>query len=173
MNVWPLVFSYRGVIRGNGFTARLHAISRVLAEEQEDGSIWMNGAEPGGIAIGGEDFDSAHANLKRMFHDIAWDAAEEADDLDSFRAEMDRFFRDIDQPVNAAWQAAWEANRQGQLDCEPVAALERFTGLQTAAGIDVEKLPSPAELPAGRSVNDPPRATKPEPASDRQLAIAA
>lgn len=168
MNVWPLVFTYRGVIRGNGFTARIHAISRVLAEEQEDGGIWLNGVEPGGIATGGSDFDSAHANLKRMFYDIACDAADEAGGFDGFREEMDRFFGDVDRPVNETWRAAWVASRQGRLDSAPVAALERFTGLKTVAGIDVEELP--AEAPA-----DPPKVAKPAPApaSDLQLAVAA
>ena len=175
MNVWPLVFSYRGVIRGAGFTARIHAVSRVLAEEQEDGSIWLNGAEPGGVAIGGDDFDSAHVKLKAMFNDIVWDTAEEAVDLDGFREAMDRFFRDVDRPVNAQWQTAWMANRQGDLDCELVEMLKRFTGQETATLLDIVPLSHPVEqsteIVAGG--DQPKPVSKAAPASDLQLAVAA
>ncbi len=169
MNVWPLVFSYRSVIRTEGFTAKIHAVSRVLAEEQEDGSIWLNGAEPGGFAAGGEDFDAAHTNLRAAFHSIVRDTAEEAETFDVFFAEMDRFLRDGDRTATEQWRQAWLANREGRLDREPVGLLKELRGQETATLMDVVRFEPPQVDPAQK----PAAASKAAPASDQQLAVAA
>ena len=95
IRAWPLVFSYRGIMIGNGFKVIVDARCRVLAEEQENkGGIWMNGAQPGGFAAGGDDIDSAHQALKTMFLNILRDTAEEASNFAAFQDEMNRFFAD-------------------------------------------------------------------------------
>lgn len=138
--VWPLVFSYRGLVSGSGFSAIVDAVCRVLAEEQDSGGIWMNGAEPGGFASGGDDIDSAHVALSKMFRDILIDAAEEADSFDAFRGEMNRFFEDIDRGVNKAWIKAWEDNRKGTLDCEPLQLMIRATGDENRPKVKIERI---------------------------------
>lgn len=147
--VWPLVFSYRGLVGGNGFSAIVDAVCRVLAEEQDAGGIWMNGAEPGGFAAGGDDIDSAHAALAKMFRDILIDTAEEADGFDAFRSEMNRFFDDLDRGVNRAWLKAWEDNRKGTLDCEPLQWMIRATGDENRSRVRIERVRASGSVRGG------------------------
>lgn len=147
--VWPLVFSYRGLVRGNGFSAIVDAVCRVLAEEQDSGGIWMNGAEPGGFAAGGDDIDSAHAAFTKMFRDILTDTAEEMDGFDGFRNEMTRFFEDIDRGVNRAWLKAWEDNRKGTLDCEPLQWMIRATGDENRSRVQIERVQTSGSVHSG------------------------
>ena len=107
MRAWPLVFSYRGVVDGAGYSALVDIKSRVLAEEQESGRIWMDGAQPGGFAIGGQDIQSAYEALKGMFRGILEDMAEESDSFEAFHAEAQRFFDDVDTDVSAEWTKHW------------------------------------------------------------------
>ena len=147
--VWPLVFSYRGLVSGNGFSAIVDAVCRVLAEEQDSGGIWMNGAEPGGFAAGGNDIDSAHVALTKMFRDILADTAEEAAGFDAFSSEMNRFFQDIDRGVNRAWLKAWKDNRNGTLDCEPLQWMIRATGDENRSRVRIEQVRASASAHSG------------------------
>ena len=55
---WPLVFTYRGVVKGSGFSALVDVTSRVLAEERET-DVWLDGAQPGGFAVACADLKAA------------------------------------------------------------------------------------------------------------------
>ena len=158
--VWPLVFSYRGIVMGAGFEAIVDVACRVLAEEQDgNGGIWMNGAQPGGFAAGGDDIDSAHQALKTMFLDILRDTAEESESFEAFQGEMNRFFADIDRGVNAAWLKAWIANRKGELDCESLEWMMRVKGDETGSRVQVEQIHQVAavEHPAPAAAEAPVR----------------
>ena len=137
---WPLVFSYRGLVNGKGFSAIVDAVCRVLAEEEESGRIWMNGAEPGGFAAGGSDIESAHKALTEMFRELLLDTAEEAKSFEDFRSEMERFFGDTDRGVNQAWIRAWQDNRAGTLDCEPLQWMIRATGNENCPKVQIERI---------------------------------
>ena len=135
-----MVFSYRGLVNGKGFSAIVDAVCRVLAEEEESGRIWMNGAEPGGFAAGGSDIESAHKALTKMFREILLDTAEEAKSFEDFRSEMERFFGDTDRGVNQAWIRAWLDNRAGTLDCEPLQWMIRATGNENCPKVQIERI---------------------------------
>ena len=145
---WPLVFSYRGRVSGREFTATVDLATRVLAEEQELGRVWMNGAKPGGFAAGGDDIPSAYEELKKLLHNILHDIAEEAESFDAFDAAMRSFFGDVDSRVEKKWLARWRANKQGTLDVEPVDWLIRAKGAEARARLEVTEVPaSSAKIP--------------------------
>ena len=132
-----MVFTYRGYVQGNGFVAVVDAVSHVLAEEQAGGYIWMNGAQPGGLAAGGDDLDEAYSALKDAFCSILLDTAEAAEDFTAFRDETDRFFKDSDHLVAKQWQYVWTANRRGELDCGPADRLLRVKGDEQLPAVNV------------------------------------
>ena len=144
MRAWPLVFAYRGVVDGAEFSALVDIKSRVLAEEQESGRIWMDGAQPGGFAIGGQDMKSAYEALKGMFRGILEDMAKESDSFEAFHAETQRFFDDVDTGVSAEWTKHWRASRKDELDCEPVNWMGRMRGAATRPSIEVLAIEHPA-----------------------------
>ena len=159
MRAWPLVFTYRGVVGGAGFSALVDVKSRVLAEEQEAGLIWMDGAQPGGFAIGGKDVRSAYEALKGMFRGILEDMAEESVNFEAFHAAMQRFFDDVDASVSAEWTKHWRASQKNELDCEPVNWMGRMRGAATRPSIEVLAIEHPASragalVPVSRDTQD-------------------
>ena len=119
------------------------AVTRVLAEEQEPGRIWVDGAEPGGFAAGGDDIPSAHEALKKMFRDILQDTAEEAKNFSDFETEMRRFFKDVDRRVMEAWMVGWKANQDGDLDIDSVDWMIRARGEENIARLEIREITIP------------------------------
>ena len=146
LRLWPLVFRYGGIVNGNGFIAKVEAVNRILAEENDTGEIWLNGAAPGGLAAGGPNLQSASRAYQDLFSNYLSDAAEEAETFEAYRAEMDRFLLDRDRLVHDVWAMQWKASQEGQLDCAGVEidSLPRLTGGDTSARMDVQHLVSSA-----------------------------
>ena len=148
---WPLVFSYRGRVKGQGFAARVICAVRVLAERQADGELWLSGSEPGWFAAGGATLQEANASLKTTFHGILLDKAEEASDFAIFRENLLVAFRDADRLVRKEWVAAWIANKDGKLDCTPMEQLPRVVEEDASVWVDVvETRPRSGRAPEPR-----------------------
>ena len=134
---WPLVFSYRGRVKGQGFTAKVICAVRVLAEQQSDGELWLSGSEPGWFAARGATLKEANANLKKMFHGILLDKAEEAPDFAIFRENLLVAFSDADRLVRKEWVEAWIANKDGKLDCTAMERLPRVVEEDASVWVNV------------------------------------
>ena len=122
---WPLVFKYSGRVSGNGFEAKVVCTARVLAEQRPDGELWLSGAEPGWFAAAGANLKEVNVNLKKTFHGILLDKAEEASDFPIFRENLLIAFEDADRLVRREWVEAWIANKDGRLDCTQLGELPR------------------------------------------------
>ncbi len=112
---WPLIFTYRGNVFGQGYIASFTAVSRVLAIQEEDG-IWLSGVQPGGIAAGGQDLPEARAAFRRAFVGVLADIASSVGDLTAFRTEVAQFLQERDDGAFEDWTAAVDANRRQPLD---------------------------------------------------------
>ena len=136
---WPLVFTYRGRVTGKEFAARVVCSSRVLAEQLPDGSLWLSGSEPGWFAAGGACLKEANANLKKLFHGILLDKAEECHDFAEFRRLMVAAFDDADRLVRKEWVDLWIENQDGKLDCTPMERerLPRVVQEETSVWVEV------------------------------------
>ena len=136
---WPLVFTYRGRVPGKEFAARVVCSSRVLAEQLPDGSLWLSGSEPGWFAAGGACLKEANANLKKLFHGILLDKAEECHDFAEFRRLMVAAFDDADRLVRKEWVDLWIENQDGKLDCTPMERerLPRVVQDETSVWVEV------------------------------------
>ena len=112
---WPLIFSYRGNVFGQGYFASVSAVSRVLGIQEEDG-IWLSGVQPGGIAAGGQDLWEARVAFRQAFVGVLADIASSVGDFPAFQAEVARFLEERDDTAFEEGAAAVDANRRQPLD---------------------------------------------------------
>lgn len=132
----PLYFDLRAVVAGDGFRASVGMRGRITCEE-EFGSTWMYGVNPGGLAENGEDLESAYANFRRALTEIIGDSARQAADFGAFRADIEEFLLGTTEDLVAEWVAARRRIRAGSIsdlglqqetaDLEPVLHLQDAT----------------------------------------------
>lgn len=133
----PLYFDLRVVVDGGDFLASAGLRGRITCEE-EFGSVWMYGVNPGGLAENGEDLESAYANFSRALVEIVGDFAERAADFGAFRDEVEEFLMGTTEDIVDEWAAARQRVRDGSVldlrlaretaDLEPVLHLDSTLG---------------------------------------------
>jgi hypothetical protein len=117
---YPLLFTYRDRVFGNGFVAEVVALNgRVLCVE-DDGECWFYGVNPGGMAASGATPDEAHAAFRVTFRNVLADFAAAAPTFDEFRREVERFFSESNEPTEREWTTAVGAVRAGQVTAEGI-----------------------------------------------------
>ena len=132
----PLYFDLRVVVDGDGFLASVGMRGRITCEE-EFGSTWMYGVNPGGLAENGEDLESAYANFRRALTEIIGDSARQAADFGAFRADIEEFLSGTTEDIVAEWVDARRRIRAGSIpdlslpqetaDLEPVLHMQDLT----------------------------------------------
>jgi hypothetical protein len=119
MTHYPLLFTFRDKVSGEGFLAGVTVHGRGLAVEEADG-WWMYGVEPGDLAAGGATFTEAQREFRKTFTTILFDIAEDAKDFKTFKAEVSRFFKGVNHPTAQEWQAAVLEVRAGKITAEAI-----------------------------------------------------
>ena len=109
---WPLLFTYRGTILGNGFLAEVEFQGRVLATPEIDG-VWVDGVNPGAIAVGGKTLADTRTELINTLARVFVDFAEQQGTFDDFRARVERFYSETDTNTEREWAEAVAAVRGG------------------------------------------------------------
>lgn len=103
---YPLVFSFRDLIKGKGFVAGVAMDGRVLLVEEDDGDVWMFGVHPGAIAGGNHTRDAAFAEFKRQYLGVLFDIAAEATTFQEFEREVTELFNTVNKPSLIEWEKA-------------------------------------------------------------------
>jgi len=140
---YPLVFSFRDAVSGNGFVAYVAVSGRVLLTDEGDGDIWMFGVQPGGIAGGGHERSEAFREFKKSYLSVFFDIAAEAVSFENFEESVKLFFSEVNAPNLDAWTEAVAAVRAGRLSlsdlkatdsdsCPPKIEVRRIDKLATA-----------------------------------------
>jgi hypothetical protein len=112
---WLLIFQYRGPVLGHGFVAVVEFQGPVLGRPTEsNGSIWIDGVNPGGFAFGAANPQSVRAELQSALSRILIDIAEDAPSFDAFKADVKQFFRDTDAETEGQWEACVRKVRGGR-----------------------------------------------------------
>ena len=112
--MWPLVFTYKSPIFGNGFIADVELCGRLLAEIEAEG-LWLYGVNPGGFAIDAPTLAQAGPAVTKALSTLFVDFAEEASTFDAFEAQVRQFFNETDDETLGDWAAAVAAVRNGTL----------------------------------------------------------
>ena len=118
---YPLLFTYRDTLFGNGFLVEVQAVNgRALCVKESDDEFWVYGVNPGGMAASGNTADAAHTAFRKAFSHILIDLAHDSDSFEAFRTAVARFFDDANPGYEAEWQTATHAVRRGEVALDDV-----------------------------------------------------
>lgn len=119
MTGYPLMFTFRDAVSGNGFLAGITLSGRALMIHENDDKWWVYGVRPGAIAETGETPPEAYLRFRNTYKNLLFDIASESANYDAFKAEVERFYSEPDGEEELRWTSAVEALRSGSLVPEP------------------------------------------------------
>jgi hypothetical protein len=108
MKRYPLLFTYRDPVIGDGFLAFVEARGRLLVEQEEEG-CWVYGVNPGALSAGARgEPKEALVEFRKVYQLALYALAEQAKTFDEFKAEVERLFYQEDEDVSTWEQAVQE-----------------------------------------------------------------
>jgi hypothetical protein len=110
---YPLMFTLRDTVSGNGFLAGVTLTGRALMTKEPDGKWWVYGVRPGAIAETGATPEEAFLRFRNSYKNVLFDMAEGGHDYCAFRDTVEAFYFQPDDEEENRWQAAFEAIRSG------------------------------------------------------------
>jgi len=102
MQKLPLLFQFKQLVRGNGFTAGVQMHGRSILDESE-GDVWITGVAPSSFAGGGVDRAAAFVEFRKAWVEILFDIAQEAASFDDFERECQSFLSESAEVVAEEW----------------------------------------------------------------------
>jgi hypothetical protein len=117
IKAYPLLFSYRDPVIGNGYVAGVEIHGRAILT-LEDELFWVEGVNPGGIACPGETRGEALASFRLNYQQVLVELAIEADDFEEFRQKVEAMFHESSEPVVEEFEAAVAEVRRGNIDAD-------------------------------------------------------
>jgi hypothetical protein len=112
---WPLLFRFRGPVLGKGYIAVVELLGRVIARPEDNDSVWLDGVNPGALAVGASSIKSANKELNSALTAVFVDFAEQADGFDDFKTAVVKFFHETDDESVSEWEASVAAVQRGAL----------------------------------------------------------
>lgn len=152
---YPLMFTFRDAVSGNGYLAGVTLSGRALMVKEEDGKWWAYGVRPGALAAFGETPQEAYHNFRTRYTAVLFDLANESQDFDSFKQEVERFYSQPDNEEESRWTSAFLAIRNGEVDVEePFAQLPKEAPETRPSSISVIPLHKVARYTATDNIPD-------------------
>ena len=111
MTQYPLLFTYRDLVAGNGFLAGVAIDGRALIVEDDE--TWMYGVSPGGLSATGDSQKEAAADFRSVYRAALYDIAADAVDFEDFERQIEQFAADENRVLSVAWDDAVQAVRAG------------------------------------------------------------
>lgn len=112
---YPLLFTYRDTLFGNGFVVEVQAVNgRALCTREED-AFWVYGVNPGGLAACGEDPLTAHTAFRKTFSSILIDLASASGSFEDFQSAVKQFFDETNPGYEQEWNASLSAVQRGDV----------------------------------------------------------
>jgi len=113
--MYPLLFSYRDTLFGNGFVVEVHAANgRALCIHEAD-AFWMYGINPGGLAAQGADLEAAHLAFRQTFSTILIDLALASARFEDFEKAVRDFFDETNLGYESNWYQAIQGVQRGEI----------------------------------------------------------
>lgn len=143
---YPVVFTISDVVSGNGFLAGVSISGRALIVKETDEAWWTLGVRPAAIAETADAPIAAYGKFREALKAYLIDTACTAENFESFKAEVERFFYERDEAEEQRWHDAGVAIRQGKVLLEaPFDNIKREPEPRPV-GISVERLDKPAQV---------------------------
>lgn len=112
---YPLMFTFRDAVSGNGFLAGVTLSGRALMVKEGEQDWCIYGVRPAGIAETGVTPQEAYLRFRNRYKDVLFDIAEESRDYETFRRETERFYYEPSADEEQRWEEAVEALRCGKV----------------------------------------------------------
>jgi hypothetical protein len=117
MTNYPVMFTFRDAVSGNGFLAGVTLSGRGLMVNEDD-RWWVYGVRPGAIAECGQTPLEAFAKFRNRYKNVLFDIAAESNTFHSFRRDVEQFYYQPDAEEEKRWEEAFLALREGKLILE-------------------------------------------------------
>lgn len=156
MAEYPVMFTVRDTVTGNGFLAGVTLTGRAIIV-QEEGKWWIYGVRPGAIAESGDTPQEAFLRFRNSYKNVLFDFAEGAAKYENFREAVESFYHQPDAEEENRWVRAFQALRAGEVKPEGpfFASLPKEDPDKRPTQIAVERLDKPhARYTAADNVTD-------------------
>ena len=146
MAKYPLVFTIKNEVFGNGFLAGVLVQDGRALMIREDDEWWIHGVQPAGIAEGGATPKEAYFSFRETFTKMLYDSAALAPDFEAFRADVMGLCGQANSKGEEEWQRTRAEIRAGIVTPEaPLDELPRQTS-EVACGVVVIRLDREASV---------------------------
>jgi hypothetical protein len=115
---YPVMFTVRDTVSGNGFLASVTLTGRAIMC-YEDGKWWMYGVRPAPIAESGDTPQETFLRFRNSYKNVLFDFAECSAKYENFREGVEEFYHQPDQLEEDRWTNAFRAIRRGEVTPEP------------------------------------------------------
>jgi hypothetical protein len=119
MPEYPLMFTVRDTVSGNGFLSGVTLTGRALMCREEDGKWWVFGVRPSAIAESGTTPEEAFLRFRNKYKNVLFDFADGCGTYENFRDSVEAFYHQPDQEEEQRWLKAFQALRSGEVKAEP------------------------------------------------------
>jgi hypothetical protein len=134
---YPVMFTVRDTVSGNGFLAGVTLSGRALMVYEDD-KWWVYGVRPGAIAGSGKTPQEAFHDFRERYKMLLFDYATEVEDFGSFKKDVESFYGQPDTEEEARWTAAFQAIRDGNIVVEaPFTDLPKENPQKRPTGISI------------------------------------
>jgi hypothetical protein len=140
MTFYPLMFTFRDAVSGNGFLAGITLSGHALITK-EDEAWWMYGVRPGALAESGQTPQEAFFRFRNRYREILFDIATEFQNFSDFRDEVERFYYEADKEEEMRWLKAVQDIRSGTVEPEaPFSSMPKEAPESRPSQVTVERL---------------------------------
>jgi hypothetical protein len=114
MTNYPVMFTFRDAVSGNGFLSGVTLGGRALIVHEPEDQAWrIYGVRPAPIAESGATPLEAFANFRNAYKNVLFDFAESAATFEAFKQCAERFYAEPDIDEEKRWNDALQAIRAG------------------------------------------------------------
>jgi hypothetical protein len=119
MTNYPVMFTFRDVVSGNGFLSGVTLGGRALMVHEPAEQCWcIYGVRPAPIAESGKTPLEAFANFRNAYKNVLFDYAEGAQDFNTFKTQIEQFYAQPDNDEEMRWNEAYQQIRAGNVAVE-------------------------------------------------------
>src|ERR1700722_17420818 len=111
MTNYPVMFTLRDTVSGNGFLSGITLSGRALVVKEDDGKWWMYGVRPGAIAESGSTPEEAFLRFRKAYRNLLFDFANDSQSFELFRKCVEQFYSQPEDDEQMRWVEAFLALR--------------------------------------------------------------